>query len=148
MDEIENPFLLTLRLPVKTSPILLVILIAVHIICLFLPWITALSLNLKIVLMCFLGVSFYFYCYKYRFCRSNQRVLELILGSEDNWQVKMSDDLVKPAELGHSLFIHPWLTIINLKYENNRETFIFTPETLDEDEFRRLRVRLRFKANK
>lgn len=70
----------------------------------------------------------------------------LILGSEDSWQVKMLDGTVYPAELNDNLFVHPYLTIICLHFDHGRQFFIFTPEILDADIFRRLRVRLRFRV--
>lgn len=75
------------------------------------------------------------------------RVTELILGSEDNWQVKMANGEVNKATLGDSLFVHPLLTIMLLRYGRHKEYFIFTPDNIEDDLFRRLRVRLRFKVN-
>ncbi len=71
-------------------------------------------------------------------------VNELILNAEDIWRLKMNDGAMHSASLGNTLFVHPWLTIISLIFESRKEYFIFTPETLDADQFRRLRVRLRF----
>lgn len=70
----------------------------------------------------------------------------IILNSEDNWQVKMQDGSVYSAELGEHLFVNPWLTIISLKFRQKQQHFIFTPDIVDADTFRRLRVRLRFRA--
>ena len=36
---------------------------------------------------------------------------------------------------------------MSLRYGRHKEYFIFTPENIDADMFRRLRVRLRFKVN-
>ncbi len=144
MDKIENPFLVTLRLPVKNSPILLIVSITLHVICLFLPWLTGLNMYIKIILTFVPVLSFCFYFYKYRFYRAKTGVSELILTSEDNWQLKMNNGAMHYAKLGNTLFVHPWLTIISLIFDNRREYFIFTPEILDADQFRRLRVRLRF----
>ncbi|GJM05503.1 MAG: hypothetical protein DHS20C09_14990 [marine bacterium B5-7] len=75
------------------------------------------------------------------------RVTELILGSEDNWQVKMANGEVHQSALGNSLFVHPLLTIILLRYGRHKKYFFFTQENIEADLFRRLRVRLRFKVN-
>ncbi len=144
MDKTENPFLATLRLPVKNAPILVYIVILAHIISLLLPWFTGLSLFIKVILDIAVVISCYFYIYQ--FFRKKKWVRELILGSEDNWQLKLESGEVHDAILGASLFIHPWLTIISLVYGYKREYFIFTPENLDADQFRRLRVRLRFQV--
>ena len=78
---------------------------------------------------------------------SNKSVAELILGIEDDWQVKLKDGEVYEATLADSMFVHPLLTIILLKYEGHADYFIFTPSNIDADLFRRLRVRLRFQLN-
>ena len=143
MEQTENPFLATLRLPVKLSSIVIIVAITAHIIALVLPWFTGLELIIKILLTCLPVVSFCFYLYKYYY-QGKERATELILNSEDHWQVKMDNGRVHQALLGNSLFVHPWLTIISLTYDNHREYFIFTPEIIDTTLFRRLRVRLRF----
>lgn len=148
MDKTENPFLATLRLPVKNSPIMLTVVIAAHIVCLILPWLTGLGLYIKMILMCLAVISLCVYLYKHGLYRDKQRVEMLVLDAEDNWQLKMSDGAVHHVELGHSLFVHPWLTIISIVFEKRQRYFIFTPETLNSDQFRRLRVRLRFKVGK
>jgi 4-hydroxybenzoate polyprenyltransferase len=145
MDKTINPFLTTLRLSVRNSPIMLIIVIAAHFICLFLPWLTGLALFIKIILMCVVLVSLCIYLYKHSLYDDNNCVETLILDSKDNWQVKMKNGAAHYAELGHSLFVHPWLTIISLYFEDHREYFIFTPDIIDSDQFRRLRVRLRFR---
>ncbi len=144
MDRNENPFLATIRLPVKISPIILFTGIAMHFISVFLPWFTGLEFNIKAILTCIPIASISYYLYKYNFYQSNERAVELILNSEDNWQVKMDNGVVHQASPANSLFVHPWLTIISLRYANQREHFILTPEFTDADQFRRLRVRLRF----
>lgn len=146
MEKIDNPFLQTLRIPVKKSPILHFIVSFLHITCLIMPWVSAIPIAFKIILTVFLIVSFYFHLAKFKESRSDQRPVELILNSKDEWQVKMRKGQVFTAELAPYLFVHPWLTIITLNYEGRRDAFILTSETLDAELFRRLRVRLRFKV--
>jgi membrane-bound toxin of toxin-antitoxin system len=148
MDRTENPFLATLRLPVKISPFIVKIVIAAHIIALFIPWYTSLELSIKFILTCMPIASICFYVFKYYFYMGNQGITELILNSNDDWQVKMVTGMVHRAILGKSLFVHSWLVIITLSYNKNREYFILTPDIIDADQFRRLRVRLRFQQNK
>jgi membrane-bound toxin of toxin-antitoxin system len=146
MDSSENPFLATIRLPVKNSPIMLMAIITVHVICLLLPWLTGLALFIKLLLTCVALVSFCVHVYKFVQNSDNKCIETLILDSEDNWQVKIKNGAAHHAELGHSLFVHPYLTIISLSYEDQQKYFIFTPENIDADQFRRLRVRLRFRV--
>jgi len=91
------------------------------------------------------GLCYLFY--KYKYASTEARAAELILNTEDEWQIKMVTGIVHHARLADSLFVHPLLTIILLEYDRHKEYFIFTPENIDADLFRRLRVRLRFKVN-
>ncbi len=147
MDSSDNPFLATLRLPVKESSITTIVLVLSYVLCLFVPWLTRLDLILKIILTIFPALSLCYLIYKYRSSVTRGRVLELILGSEDDWQVKMANGEVYKAFLSDSLFVHPLLTIILLRYGRNKKYFIFTTDNIEHDLFRRLRVRLRFKVN-
>ncbi|MCZ6802773.1 MAG: hypothetical protein O7D86_02260 [Proteobacteria bacterium] len=144
MNRTENPFLATLRLPLKIPPIIITASVLVHIISLFLPWLTGLEFSIKIILTCIPIASICYYRYKYKIYQDKERATELILNAEDIWQVKMNNGVVHQAILGKSLFVHPWLTIISLNYDKQRAHFIFTPEIIDAGQFRRLRVRLRF----
>jgi hypothetical protein len=146
MDNTSNPSLHTLRLPAKQSPILLRFVACVHILCLMMIWLNCLILMIKIMMSCFIGISFCVFFYKTRLNKTVAAIDSLILDSEDNWQVKMLDGTVYSAKLGDNLFAHPYLTIICLYFNHRRQYFIFTPEILDTDIFRRLRVRLRFKV--
>jgi membrane-bound toxin of toxin-antitoxin system len=144
MQDSENPFLATLRLPVYHSQKLFMIVAFVHIICLILPWLSELSNYVKILLTSVCIVSFSIYFFRDILGKGEEQAKMLILSYEDNWQVVLKNDAAHHAELDHRLFVHPWLTIISLNFDNRRQTFIFTPEILDADQFRRLRVRLRF----
>lgn len=64
------------------------------------------------------------------------------------WELEVADGTQLQAELSGNSFIHPWLTIVNLKliqqpwYRRHR-SLIFLPDNTDAESFRRLRVRLR-----
>jgi len=145
MDITENPYLNTLRLPVKTPFSVVLTVFLVHIISLSFPWFAAIHISLKLLLSCLVIASFCYYWFIYFDSSAKKTVTELILNSEDQWLVKMSDGTTFDAEPGKTQFVHPWLTIISLCYEKSSNFFIFTPEIIDTDQSRRLRVRLRFK---
>jgi hypothetical protein len=147
MDSIENPFLVTLRLPVSHSPIIVTVLTMAHIFCLLIPWLTGLDLIYKVLLTCCPVFGLAYLIYKYCSGFTKERTTELILAADDDWQIKRDNGEIYPAIMGDSLFVHPALTIILLKYVGNKEYFIFTLDNLEPDLFRRLRVRLRFRVN-
>lgn len=146
MDNTSNPFLHTFRLPVKMSPILSRIVIIVHVISLIMVWNNALPTSTRIILSSLITASFYVYSRKSRLSNYSRGVGNLILNAEDEWQVKMQEGSTYIAILDNHVFVHPWLTIFSLKFNQRRQYFIFTPEILDADTFRRLRVRLRFRV--
>jgi Membrane-bound toxin component of toxin-antitoxin system len=146
MDRTNNPFLVSIRLSVNNSPILLKVVICLHVICLILPWISGLDFYLKVFLTSTVILSLGAFPYFSGLYNDKSRVDSLILNSEDDWKVLEKDGAVHHAELDHRLFVHPWLTIISLKFNHRKQTFIFTPETVDADLFRRLRVRLRYRV--
>ncbi len=145
MDSHENPFLVTLRLPIREPSIITNVVIIAHGLCLFVPWLTGLDVILKIVLTMCPFLRLCYLCYKH--ASTEARAVELILDAEDVWQIKMVTGIVHNARLAEASFVHPLLTIILLRYGRHKEYFIFTPESIDADLFRRLRVRLRFKVN-
>lgn len=146
MDNISTPFLHTLRLPVKQSSILFCIVVFTHVISLIMIWLTGLTLMIKVLMSCFIGISFCVFFYRTELNKTVAAIDSLILDSKDTWQVRMLDGAVYPAVLNDKLFVHPWLTIICLYFNHRRQCFIFTSEILDADTFRRLRVRLRFRV--
>ena len=146
MDSVQNPFLATLRLPIKDSPIIALMLVIAHGFSLFVPWLTGLDLTYKIMLTCGPVSGLVYLFYKYCSGFAKKQTTELILAANDDWQLKQENGQVLRAVLDDSLFVHPLLTIILLRFGDNKEYFIFTPDNLDADLFRRLRVRLRFRV--
>ena len=147
MDSTENPFLNTLRLPVKIPFSVIFLVLAVHVISLFLPWVTRLDLGIKLFASGFVALSMGYYLYDYFLSSDEKKVSELILSAEDKWTIRTEDGQVYTATLGTTQFVHPWLTIVSLKYGKGCGYYIFTPEVIDKDQFRRLRVRLRYKLD-
>ena len=103
-------------------------------------------MNVNILLMSLVIISFCMYQNQYNSRMDNNSVEALILDAEDKWQIKLKNNVSHNAKLGKTLFVHPLLTIISLSINHKQKYFIYTPEIIDADLFRRLRVRLRFKA--
>jgi len=77
-------------------------------------------------------------------------VTEFNLDTEGQWSVlcpnlprpKSQSDWVLVELLGHS-YVSTWLVVLNFGGEGKRFTVILPADSLDNDTFRRLRVRLR-----
>ena len=115
----DNPFLNTIRLPVRTSPLLIFGIIMLHFISLFLPWFSSLAIWIIFVIMVLTIVSLAVYLYRVFFDQELNRISELILDAEDNWQVKTINNESYAATLGSSLFVHPLISIISLAYKKD-----------------------------
>ena len=148
MDRHENPFLSTIRLPIRPAGEVIVLLVLGHFVALFVIWFSAIDLIYKFILAVCTIFGLIHIAYRHKFCSSKAKAQELILGSEDAWQIKLINGDIHQAILADSLFVHPVLVIILLKYYDHAEYFIFTPSNIEAELFRRLRVRLRFKLDK
>ncbi len=72
--------------------------------------------------------------------------IQLILNAEDEWIIITSDGNNQASTLLPESFVHPYLVVLRFATENKRYfAFILTPDNVDQDILRRLRVRLKFR---
>ncbi len=72
--------------------------------------------------------------------------IQLILNAEDEWLIISSDGNSQASTLLAESFVHPYLVVLRFTTENKQYfVFILTPENVDQDILRRLRVRLKFR---
>jgi Membrane-bound toxin component of toxin-antitoxin system len=72
------------------------------------------------------------------------RVYAVLLRSNDRWSILTCQGEVVTARLAGTVFVSPWLVILQLKPRGQRTAHIvLTRENTDRDTFRRLCVRLR-----
>lgn len=77
--------------------------------------------------------------------RHPQCVVRLVLGGSGEWWLTTAGGDTTAATLVPGAFVHPWLVVLTFRAEAGRYQVILTPEQVDPQTFRRLRVRLRFK---
>lgn len=142
---IDNPYLRTLRLPVKFPLLVIIIIILVNSLSFFLPWATSLTIKIKIIISSVILINLCFFIYKRLFFDKKVGDKELVLTGDDKWIVKRYDGKSIPAELVDSSCVSSFFVILILKYEEKNHFFIFTSNSLEKDQFRYLKVRLRFK---
>lgn len=75
----------------------------------------------------------------------------VVWDADESWILMTNDNRELRAILLKSSFVHPQLTVVNLKLINcpwycRYRSLIFLPDNLDAETFRRLRVRLRWYA--
>ena len=142
MDKVDNPFLYTIRIPASTSPKYIITGQSLHIISILVPWFSGLELNLKFIVSLLIMLSLIAFNLRFMYFEKKSGLIELVLSSDDNWRVNFNN-LSHDAEIGPDKFIHPYLCIIKLLYEEKSRFFIITPDLMSRDDYRRLRVRLR-----
>ena len=101
---------------------------------------------LKLVMVVAIIASYLVYWRIYVQCTQLPSPIELILSSEDEWKLVDATGAREVQLLPESL-VHPALLVLRIRDGNRVHPFILTPQTVDRDVLRRLRVRLRFQKN-
>lgn len=101
------------------------------------PWIVRLALLALLLLLAMLA---------YR--RLSNSVHSLRLAGDGLLSVRFNgqEQAYFPMLLKSGATVHPWLTVLRLQYEAHPLNLIITPDSIDPDDFRRLRVWLKWRA--
>jgi len=75
-------------------------------------------------------------------------ITDLIWDSDGDWRLTMRDGKNHQAQLLKSSYLHNRLVILNFTVDSHRRSVILLPDTLDQDTFRRLRVRMQLEQYK
>jgi hypothetical protein len=70
--------------------------------------------------------------------------VQLLLDADDEWWLTTASGQTIRVRLIATAFVHPLLTVLPFRAARGRHAVILTPDAVDTDSFRRLRVRLRF----
>lgn len=74
-------------------------------------------------------------------------VVRLIWSRQGQWRLVSADGAEHTAELQTDSYVHPWLVILNFTLQpKGRASVVLFPDSLHDEDFRRLRVRLRTKS--
>ena len=142
MDKTPNPFLYTLRLPVAMPASVNRAVIVAHAFTLSVPWFSSLALTYQSLICLLVLISCIRYCLRMHNPNSFDNIEQLILDVNDTWSIRYSDGKQDRADYGKYQFVHDRLTVLSLKRGEKHLFFVYTPEILATDDFRRLRVRL------
>jgi toxin CptA len=137
-----------LKISLAPSARLVQVLCAAHLSAACLIIISGVPIALSAAATAALGVSLGFYLRRMALLRSPQSVVAMEIGDDGKIAFQTRDGRWRAASLRQSCFVSPWLTIVNLNPENARwsRNVVIMPDSLREDEFRQLRVWLRWKA--
>ena len=76
---------------------------------------------------------------------SARRPVEVLLNPGSDWYLILNDGEVCHVTLEANVYVHPWLVILPFRHGSRRVVVVLTPDVVDEDTFRRLRVRVKYK---
>jgi len=74
--------------------------------------------------------------------------VQLLLTTDAEWWLTCVNGQTFAVQLMPGAFVHPLLTVMIFQEEKRRYTVILTPDVVEADMFRRLRVRLRFQHDR
>ena len=144
----------SLRLKIKNSPRLAGIVAAMHTGAFVMLVISTLPAMVKILLTTMIVISLLMFvsvCSQRSFFQIRQKfipsVKSAVWRADNLWSLEVAGGEDLQAELSGSSFIHPQLTIVNLKlidqpWYRRYRSLVFLPDNLDTESFRRLRIRL------
>ena len=134
---------------IKPSRCLAVLLAAAHLAASALLWPLALALWLKAAIAAALIVSLAFHLRRYALLAASASIVGIEIGEDGHCALQTRGGAQLEARLLGSSFVMPYLTVLNFKPAGSRIARHMTilPDSLGADEFRRLRVWLRWKVD-
>lgn len=141
----QNHFELPLFISVRPSPWLIVAIYFVHFGAIFALAASDLPLIIQFLLISGLLASLVRAHQLFISQKKPDSVVRLVLKQTGEWLLDLATGENVVATLRPMAFVHPMLVVMS--FQSNQQTYrvILTPDTVDADTFRRLRVRLRFK---
>lgn len=141
----QNPFELPLVIPVRPSPWFIFLFYMAHLGAIPVLIASKVPLPFQILITGSLLASMY-HGHNFYIKRNHPASLvQVVLNQTGEWLLNFANGRTMPAVLKPFAFVHPLLVVLSFKGEAGTSHIILTPDTVDPDTFRRLRVRLRFK---
>ena len=145
-----------LRFNILPSHLLITVMLLLHSGALAMLAICELHWMIKIVVATLLIISIYLVLHV-QGCRVTPspvkkvfpRIESVVWDNDDRWMLATENGKSLIATLCSASFVHPWITIINLKVEDapwysRYRNLILVPDNINAENFRRLRIRLRW----
>lgn len=143
----HGAFELPIRITIYPSRWLSIALVFSHGGALLILIIVSLTLWIKLLFILAVALSFFYSFLKHIWQKSSSSIIELMLNEHDEWLLTRRDGQVLEPCLRSGAYVHPLLIVLPFRQGRKFPTVILTPDTVDKDTLRRLRVRLRFQRN-
>jgi hypothetical protein len=85
------------------------------------------------------------WCYRWHFVHRGDAITEVLSLPDGRWLITTARPTLSPAVLLPNSLVLPWLTVLVFRLEDGRRrAVLLLPDNVEENAFRRLRVRLRY----
>ena len=123
----------------KPSHSLAVFLFAVHVLAFVAAWANLLEVWLKLLLSVSVALSLW-HLFKDR--AKGSEIAGVQLKPDGSWMLRLSSEGDIEAKILGSSIANPWFVLLHLQTENKRFSMLIPRDSLEPDDFRRLRVAL------
>lgn len=132
---------------VRPSNYLAIILSFVHGLMFFISYHLTLPLPIKLLLVCAILVSYVYYLRRYALLTTSNAITAFELSEEKQCRLRTYSGETIHCVVESNSFIAPTLVILNLKNKLKRSFYsiVLLPDCMEKNEFRRLRVWLKWK---
>lgn len=139
-----NHFKLPVFIIVKASRWLKIWLYIIHLIAVPVILITSLAWPVKYMLIFICCISLFYSLRNYIQLTGKNSIVRLILNDADEWWLTTAQGDTLDATLLPGALVHPMLVILPFRSQNGKHTVILSPDVINNDMLRRLRVRLKY----
>lgn len=139
-----NQFALPILIFIKPSPWLAGGIVAVHLGAVIALFAADLHWTAQCILMFMVIASLIHALLSYILQKHRDTPVQLLLTAGAEWWLTCVSGQTFAVQLMPAAFVHPLLTVLSFQGNERHYSVILTPDVVDADMFRRLRVRLRF----
>lgn len=141
----HNPFELPLFIEIKPSHRFILVFYLIHLGAIPVMQFSHIPLVIQIPVIAGVLISLIHGHYMYISRKHPDSTVRLVLNQAGEWLLELAHGSKLTVTLKPMTFVHPMLVVMSFQGDRRIHRVILTPDTLDADTFRRLRVRLRFK---
>jgi len=143
-----NRFTLPVLIFIKPSPVLAGGIVAIHLGAALALCAADLYWQVKCLVMLMIAASLTHALLTYILQKHPDTPVQLLLTAGAEWWLTCVSGQTFPVQLLPAAFVHPLCTVLSFQGAEQHYTVILTPDVVDADMFRRLRVRLRFQHDR
>ena len=139
-----NHFELPVFIIVKASRWLKIWLYIIHLLAVLVILMTGLTWPVKYLLIFICCTGLFYVIRNYILLTGKNSIIRLLLNHVDEWWLTTAQGDTVNATLLPGALVHPMLVILPFRSQSGKHTVILSPDVINNDMLRRLRVRLKY----